>query len=359
MPTIYPSDRRTNPSLAGILNTVQSLASSNLGATTIVVGETPGGLVNGSNTIYTTSDVFSAGSLQVFKNGIRLTDGGGDYSTNASNNGFTMVTAPATGTILRVCFYKVVNFNIIGTNSFITDETPTGTVNGSNTAFTVLKLNYIAGSLNVYLNGQKLTHTADFTETTPASGTFAFVTAPATGAVVRVDYQFNQNASGNADTIDGYHVGTGTSGVIPVSPVPINQTALGTYTAPTVYTPSWTAAGTAPDIGNGTIVGRYTQIGKTVFGNIYLGFGTTTTAGTGSWYFTFPVTAESTIKRVLIGNAAMVDAGVQEVDGATLLLIDTTKFAITKADGTLWGVGVPLTLGATDYVHIAFQFEAA
>ena len=54
------------------------------------------------------------------------------------------------------------------------------------------------------------------------------------------------------------------------------------------YTVSWTAATTNPSIGNGTLSGRYTQIGKTVIGSISLTMGSTTTYGTGAWSFSLP-----------------------------------------------------------------------
>ncbi len=68
--------------------------------------ETPSGAVNGSNAIFTTSQVPSpSGSLVVFRNGLRMTSGL-DYS--ASNNTITFGSSfvPQTGDIL-VCSYRV------------------------------------------------------------------------------------------------------------------------------------------------------------------------------------------------------------------------------------------------------------
>ena len=53
----------------------------------------------------------------------------------------------------------------------------------------------------------------------------------------------------------------------------------------TAYTPTWTAATTNPSIGNGTLAGRYTQIGKTCVLVIGLTAGSTTTYGSGNWSF--------------------------------------------------------------------------
>ena len=65
-----------------------------------------------------------------------------------------------------------------------------GTINGSNTLFTVSQGVYISGTLVVARNGQVLTQggSNDWVETTPASGTFTFNTAPNTGDVITAWY---------------------------------------------------------------------------------------------------------------------------------------------------------------------------
>lgn len=87
-----------------------------------------------------------------------------------------------------------------------------GSVNGSNTTFTVSLSKYVSGSLQVYLNGQLQTQGTgeDWVETTPASGTFDFNTAPTTGDIILAIYQYSTSATGNADTLDGVHL----SGII-------------------------------------------------------------------------------------------------------------------------------------------------
>jgi len=66
-----------------------------------------------------------------------------------------------------------------------------GTINGSNTTFTVSQSVYTTGTLTVYLNGQAQTQGSgeDWTETTPASGTFDFAVAPVSGDEILVTYQ--------------------------------------------------------------------------------------------------------------------------------------------------------------------------
>lgn len=70
---------------------------------------------------------------------------------------------------------------------FIDDETPTGTVNGVNTIFTLVAKSPEAGSLKVFVNGQRMRVTDDYT----LSGkTITFVTAPPTNSIILCDYRF-------------------------------------------------------------------------------------------------------------------------------------------------------------------------
>lgn len=72
-----------------------------------------------------------------------------------------------------------------------------GTINGSNTTFTVSQGAYLSGSLEVELQGQGQMQDAsfDWVETTPASGTFDFVVAPPTGSIIKVRYQVQSLSS--------------------------------------------------------------------------------------------------------------------------------------------------------------------
>lgn len=68
----------------------------------------------------------------------------------------------------------------------IDDATPTGTVNGVNTDFTIAHKPSPATSLKVYVNGQRFKLTEDYT----LSGvTISFVTAPPTGSIITCDYR--------------------------------------------------------------------------------------------------------------------------------------------------------------------------
>jgi len=64
-------------------------------------------------------------------------------------------------------------------------ETPTGAINGANTAFTTTNA-YRAGLLAVYLNGLRLRRGADYNET--GANSFGFLAAPLSGDSLSVDY---------------------------------------------------------------------------------------------------------------------------------------------------------------------------
>ncbi len=57
------------------------------------------------------------------------------------------------------------------------------------------------------------------------------------------------------------------------------------------YTPSWTASGTNPTLGNGTLIGKYRKIGKTVDFRIYILGGSTTDGGSGDYTLSLPAEA--------------------------------------------------------------------
>jgi len=69
---------------------------------------------------------------------------------------------------------------------FIDDETPTGDINGVNTDFVISLTPSPASSLKVFLDGQRMKLTTDYTFT---NKTITFLTAPLTGSLITVDYR--------------------------------------------------------------------------------------------------------------------------------------------------------------------------
>lgn len=62
-----------------------------------------------------------------------------------------------------------------------------------------------------------------------------------------------------------------------------------------IYTPVWGSTGTAPGLGNGTLVGDYSQDDRYVDFECFLTLGSTSTVGTGSYSLTAPVAAASAL----------------------------------------------------------------
>ena len=98
-------------------------------------------------------------------------------------------------------------------------ETPAGDVDGINTAFNFSEIP-VAGSLLVFLNGQRQKYGIDYT--LPA-GVLTFATAPFTGDIITADYKYN--APGVVRVIDAAYTGEidgdNTDFVLSVEPVAV------------------------------------------------------------------------------------------------------------------------------------------
>lgn len=82
-----------------------TLSSAFLKATNFVANEIPTGAINGANAAYTLASAPTAGTVEVYQNGLRLLVGAGnDYTISGST--ITFVTAPATGDNLLVDYLK-------------------------------------------------------------------------------------------------------------------------------------------------------------------------------------------------------------------------------------------------------------
>ena len=89
----------------GVKGGVYQPAGAYLTAANIVTRETPTGTVNGSNTIFTLAATPTAGTEEVFLNGILQEPGAGnDYTISGAT--ITYLAAPLTGDRLRVNYRK-------------------------------------------------------------------------------------------------------------------------------------------------------------------------------------------------------------------------------------------------------------
>jgi hypothetical protein len=67
----------------------------------------------------------------------------------------------------------------------------------------------------------------------------------------------------------------------------IDGALLASVGASASYTPVWTAS-VNPVVGNGSLLGRYVQLGPLIVAQIQLTWGSTTTGGSGGWILTLP-----------------------------------------------------------------------
>jgi len=145
--------------------------------TTVVFGEIPAGVLDGSNRVFTTANPFGADSLSVFLNGLhqRRVD---DY-IELDDTSFQFVVAPRASDSVSVDYVQSSSF------SAIYGEIPTGAINGSNKNFGTAYI-YRPTLLAVFLSGLRLRRPDDYSET--GTQTFQLVAAPLVGDTLSVDY---------------------------------------------------------------------------------------------------------------------------------------------------------------------------
>lgn len=81
---------------------------------------------------------------------------------------------------------KVGAFVSTSSGSFVFGETPIGAVNGSNATFTTAQ-NFVAESVQVFINGVSQTNGVDYT--TSGSTTITMNVSPVSGDYIRVNYK--------------------------------------------------------------------------------------------------------------------------------------------------------------------------
>ena len=128
----------------------------------------------------------------------------------------------------------------------------------------------------------------------------------------------------------------------------------------TPYVPVWGSTGTPPALGNGTLVGSYHQVGKTVDIRVKLVPGSTSSYGTGNWNFTLPAG--------MVGKDALryySAGGLIQAAGFFLMMAivnDTNIFSIMCADNTIGNVSNissthPQAWGSGNIVDVNMRIE--
>lgn len=123
------------------------------------------------------------------------------------------------------------------------------------------------------------------------------------------------------------------------------------------FTTTWTSDGTPVSQGNALLTGRKLVVGKTVWNYIDLTMGSTTTFGTGNYFFSLSASVRS--GAVALGSIYMVDfsagtnrCGVPASFSASLII------GVTSADQTV-AATIPHTWAVSDRIAILTQFEVA
>lgn len=178
----------------------------------------------------------------------------------------------------------------------------------------------------------------------------------------------NDTINLGTDTAGNYMVDISAGSGIAVSHTPgegSTATVSIESTAWTDYTPTITADGGGFALNNGTLTGRYKQIGKTVFFKLKFIYGSTTSPGSGHWNFSLPVTAQNpdfTFTATILDNGVSWYGGI----GNGNYTGSTTNFAViipgTSPSVTTWAVvgnGGPFTWGTADNIVISGSYEAA
>ena len=123
----------------------------------------------------------------------------------------------------------------------------------------------------------------------------------------------------------------------------------------TAYTPTWTASTTNPDIGNGTIAGRYTVIGKVCHVLVYVLAGSTTTAGSGSYSFTYPINPKSL--NYVGGTWLELETGANIYTG--VIYGYSSTFALGVNGASFVTNLSPFTFADTDFIRAYLTYEIA
>lgn len=134
---------------------------------------------------------------------------------------------------------------------------------------------------------------------------------------------------------------------------------------PVAFTPEWTCtSGTQPSLGNGTLVGYYSQIGHEVHATIVLTAGSTTTFGTGAWAFSLPfptadiVTQWGKVFMEPHDGASLWTGFVYAQKNASIVNVTTTSGGtVNTAD--IISAGIPFTWASGDKMTIDFRYWTA
>jgi hypothetical protein len=130
--------------------------------------------------------------------------------------------------------------------------------------------------------------------------------------------------------------------------------------AVTAYTPTWTADGGSPAIGNGQLAGYWQRYGNFCHVKFFFQAGSTTNFGTGGWYFSLPFNSQAGNTTGCAGSHYTEDFATAGYRGLVGLLSDNSRFGFLNgtANASI-GATTPFTFGTNDYISAMFSYEVA
>ncbi|TVL89733.1 hypothetical protein [Streptomyces sp. SAJ15] len=132
------------------------------------------------------------------------------------------------------------------------------------------------------------------------------------------------------------------------------------------FTPTWTVtSGTNPTLGNGTLSGRYWRHGSNVVGTINLTIGSTTSLGSGNYFWQLPTSVAGLIA---VCPAQILTSSQRWAGQGIVSSTDTNRIGVYMPSAA--GNGELIRVSATkaspngafasgDQVRVTFQYEAA
>lgn len=125
------------------------------------------------------------------------------------------------------------------------------------------------------------------------------------------------------------------------------------------YTPAWTATGTAPSLGNGTIAGQYRRIGTLLVGHIDLTMGSTTTYGSGAYAWSIPAGNELPTRALTLGIGVVTDTSANQYFAGVAGRTSISTIHLRMHGASLAGPAVPVTLASTDNIRLMYVTEVS
>jgi hypothetical protein len=299
-------------------------------------------------------------------NGVRLRDnlqlGGSDYSYVASIAECDLTAISGTGIVVAGAQGLKITSTVVESCGGKGIDIQAG-VGGAVQAWNVL-LDGVYFEANTGIDLDLQSSASGWCDATLIGCTFVQSPVIALGVKSRVLIMGNPCGGGSACTITGSgwaqatlistqnFIQSGTFAWAEISSIDSYNT-----TKPMAYSPAWGSGGTQPAIGNGSLTGYYTRIGQQVTAHIRLVSGSTTTFGTGDWYFSVPFASGYSFQQ---GDLIILDSGGGWFYGHATTGATSTTIMVNIPRGATVAAGLnatfPMTWTVGDELSISITY---